>query len=121
MYQKRSETVKYVETANTSHMSGERNWGHTLLALGRGKSHQPSQMRPMWMSGKMPAHMTAKIVIASAARFTAVRQRWRRRNRIAEINVPAWPMPIHQTKLTMAQPHMTGWPKPQMPTPVDIR
>ena len=56
----------------------------------------------------MPAHMTAKMVIASAARLMEVRQRWRSRNRIAEMSVPAWPMPIHQTKLTMAQPHMTG-------------
>ena len=73
------------------------------------------------MSGKMPAHMTAKIVIASAARLTAVRQRWRSKKRIAEMSVPAWPMPIHQTKLMMAQPHMIGWPRPQMPTPLDMR
>ena len=65
--------------------------------------------------------MTAKIVIASAARLTAVRQRWRNRKRMAEINVPAWPIPIHQTKLMIAQPHMTGWFGPQMPTPVEIR
>ena len=56
----------------------------------------------------MPAHMTAKIVMASAARLIDVRQRWRSRKRIAEISVPAWPMPIHQTKLMMSQPHMTG-------------
>src|SRR5581483_5272687 len=68
----------------------------------------------------MPAHMTAKIVIASAARFTAVRQRWRKRKRIAEISVPAWPMPIHQTKLIMSQPHITELILPQTPTPVVI-
>ena len=68
----------------------------------------------------MPAHITAKMVMASAARFTAVRQRCRSRNRMAEISVPAWPMPIHQTKLMMAQPHMTGWLLPQTPTPVEI-
>ena len=56
----------------------------------------------------MPAHMTAKMVMASAARFTAVRQRWRSRNRMAEMSVPAWPMPIHQTKFTMSQAHITG-------------
>ncbi len=65
--------------------------------------------------------MTAKIVIASAARLMDVRQRWRSRNRMAEIKVPAWPMPIHQTKLIMAQPHITGCCNPQMPTPVDIK
>src|SRR5258708_40004256 len=73
------------------------------------------------MSGKMPAHMTAKIVMASAARLMEVRQRWRKRKRIAEISVPACPMPIHQTKLTMAQPHMTGWPGPHTPTPTETR
>ena len=39
------------------------------------------------------------------------------RSRIAEINVPAWPMPIHQTKLTMAKPQATGMFTPQMPMP----
>jgi|GEM_PF-3788979 len=68
----------------------------------------------------MPAHMTAKMVMASAARFTPVRQRWRSRKRMAEISVPAWPMPIHQTKLMMSQPHMTGCMLPQTPTPVVI-
>ena len=33
----------------------------------------------MWMIGKIPAHMTAKIVIASAARAIEVRQRCRNR------------------------------------------
>ena len=27
---------------------------------------------------------------------------------MAEISVPAWPMPIHQTKQMMAEPHPTG-------------
>ena len=61
------------------------------------------------------------MVMASAARLMEVRQRWRSRNRIAEMSVPAWPMPIHQTKLTIAQPHMTGWLRPHTPTPVEIR
>src|SRR5713101_8328172 len=68
----------------------------------------------------MPAHITAKIVMASAARFTPVRQRCRSRKRIAEIRVPAWPMPIHQTKLTMSHAHITGCMFPQTPTPVEI-
>ncbi len=37
--------------------------------------------------------------------------------RIAEISVPAWPIPIHQTKLTIAKPHITGTSIPQIPTP----
>ncbi len=36
---------------------------------------------------------------------------------MAEISVPAWPMPIHQTKLMMAKPQATGMLMPQMPTP----
>src|ERR1043166_6228164 len=68
----------------------------------------------------MPAHITAKIVIASAARLTPVRHRCRKRKRIAEINVPAWPIPIHHTKLTISQAHMTGCRFPQTPTPVEI-
>src|SRR6185369_16065613 len=88
--------------------------------LGKGRSHQPSQTRPMWITGKMPAHMTAKMVMASAARLTAVRQRWRSKKRIAEISVPAWPIPIHQTKLTMSHAHMTGCMLPHTPTPVEI-
>ena len=34
MYQKTTEMVAYVETANTSHSSGERNCGHTFMVLG---------------------------------------------------------------------------------------
>ena len=68
----------------------------------------------------MPAHMTAKIVMASAARFTPVRHFCRSKKRIAEISVPACPMPIHQTKLMMSQPHIVGWWLPQTPTPVLI-
>ncbi len=38
---------------------------------------------------------------------------------MAEISVPAWPMPIHQTKLTIAKPQPTGTLMPQMPTPLN--
>ena len=37
---------------------------------------------------------------------------------MAEISVPAWPIPIHQTKLVMANPQPTGIWMPQMPTPL---
>ncbi len=33
------------------------------------------------------------------------------------MSVPAWPIPIHQTKLVMANPQPTGIMMPQMPTP----
>ena len=72
------------------------------------------------MPGKIPAHITAKSVIASAARLIDVRHFCRSRNRIAEISVPAWPIPIQNTKLVMSQAQPTGWFTPQTPTPVEI-
>ena len=50
-------------------------------------------------------------------RLIDVRHSCFKSSKIAEINVPAWPIPIHQTKLTIANPHITGWSIPQMPTP----
>ena len=34
------------------------------------------------------------------------------------MNVPAWPIPIHQTKLMIAKAHATGMLLPQRPMPV---
>ncbi len=65
----------------------------------------------------MPAHATAKRVIASANRLIDVRHSWRSSRRIAEMSVPAWPIPIHQTKLMMSNAHSTGWLMPQIPRP----
>ena len=62
--------------------------------------------------------MTAKIVMPSAKRLIDVRQPCLSSSRIAEISVPAWPMPIHQTKLMIAKPQPTGWLTPQMPVPL---
>ena len=45
-----------------------------------------SQTRPICHIGNWPAHITAKIVIASAARFTPVLQPWRNNNKIADIS-----------------------------------
>ena len=36
---------------------------------------------------------------------------------MAEISVPAWPMPIHQTKLMMSNAHPTGTLLPHAPMP----
>src|SRR5205807_8463931 len=57
------------------------------------------------------------MVMASAKRLIDVRHCWRSRNRIAEISVPAWPIPIHHTKLMIAKPQATGTLTPQMPMP----
>ena len=71
----------------------------------------------MCSSGNSPAQATANSVIASAKRLIDVRHFWCSSRRIAEISVPAWPIPIHQTKLTIAKPQATGTLIPQMPTP----
>ena len=71
----------------------------------------------MWISGKSPAQTTAKIVMASAKRLIEVRHFCRSSSRMAEISVPAWPMPIHQTKLMMSNAQPTGMLLPQIPTP----
>src|SRR5438067_1837072 len=39
---------------------------------------------------------------------------------MAEIRVPACPIPIHHTKLTIANPHPIGILMPQIPTPLMI-
>src|ERR1044071_4140377 len=56
--------------------------------------------------------------MASAKRLIEVRHSCRSSSRIADISVPAWPMPIHQTKLTMAKPQPIGWLTPQIPPPL---
>src|ERR1039458_10163926 len=65
----------------------------------------------------MPAQTTAKMVMASAKRLMELRQPCLNSSRMAEMSVPAWPMPIHQTKLMMANPQPTGMSRPQIPTP----
>jgi hypothetical protein len=45
----------------------------------------------------MAAMSTANTVIASAKRLSELRQPWLIRSSSAEMSVPAWPMPIHQT------------------------
>src|ERR1700753_2646643 len=117
MYQNTTEMVAYVETANTSHNKGERNCGHTFMVLGQGKTQSPSHGRPTWISGNMPAQTTAKMVIASAKRLIEFRHCCLNNSKIAEISVPAWPIPIHQTKLIIAKPQPTGISRPQIPTP----
>ena len=67
-----------------------------------------------------PAQATAKSVIASANRFRLDRHFWRNRNRMAEIRVPAWPMPTQKTKLVMSNAQPTGEFMPQTPMPVEM-
>ncbi len=69
----------------------------------------------------MPAHITANSVMASAKRLMELRHGWLSSSRMAEISVPAWPIPIHHTKFTMANPQATGMLMPQIPTPFTSR
>src|SRR5262245_59184338 len=71
--------------------------------------------------GNSAAQATANRVIASANRLIDVRHCWCNSNSTAEINVPACPMPTHQTKFTIANPHATGMFTPQMPIPTTNR
>ena len=89
--------------------------------FGTGARNQTIQMRPTWTAGKMPAQTTAKRVMASAARLIEVRHFWRVRNKMAEISVPAWPIPIQNTKFVISQAQPTGWFSPHTPTPVEMR
>ena len=59
--------------------------------------------------------------MASEARLMDVLHFCLSRQRTAEIKVPACPIPIQKTKLTIAQPQLTGLLFPQTPTPVETR
>ena len=107
--------------ANTSQSSGDRKFTHSgPREFGYGITQKASHGRPMWMSGKRAAHMTAKMVIASADRLIDMRQCWRKSRRMAEISVPAWPMPIQNTKLVMSNAQPTLLLSPHVPMPVAI-
>src|SRR6202021_1265633 len=45
-YQNTTEMVAYVETANTSHSSGDRNCGQKFIVLGYGNNQYPSHGLP---------------------------------------------------------------------------
>src|SRR5262249_8701653 len=107
--------------AKQSQANGERKLIHSgPRVLGYGNNQYASQGLPVWITGKIPAHITANRVMASAERFTNVRHFWRMRYRIAEISVPAWPMPIQNTKFVMSNAQPTVVLSPQAPTPVAI-
>src|SRR5438046_27518 len=70
------------------------------------------------MPGNMAAHKTAKMVMASAERLMEVRHCWRKSSRMAEINVPAWPIPTQKTKFVMSKAQPTLLLRPQTPMPL---
>src|ERR1700746_3611837 len=103
--------------AKTSHTRGERKLIHRGPRwLGKyGKIKKASHGLPMWIEGNMPAHITAKMVMASAERLMEVLHFCRKSSRMAEINVPACPMPTQNTKFVMSKAHPTLLFSPQMP------
>ena len=74
----------------------------------------------MWIIGKSPAWITEKMVMASAERLIAILHFCRNSSSTAEIRVPAWPIPTHQTKLVMSQAQLTVRFRPQVPIPVEM-
>src|SRR5919108_2303883 len=116
-YQNRTDTVPYTLTAKTSQRRGLLKFGHMLIWFGTGNIQYATQTRPTWMPGNINAHMTAKMVIASAARLIEVRHFCRKRKRIAEMSVPACPIPIQNTKFVMSHDQPTGTLSPQIPIP----
>src|SRR6476620_3355686 len=104
-------------TAKTSQSSGLLKLGHIPIWFGTGNIQYATQTRPTWIPGNVKAHMTAKMVIASAERLIDVRHFWRNRKRIAEISVPACPIPTQNTKFVMSHAHPTGMFRPQTPIP----
>ncbi len=93
--------MKYVLTANTSHMSGDLKFTQRSRWFGYGRSQKKYQARPRWISGKSPAVITANTVMASAERLNALRNFARNRKRTAEMSVPECAIPTQKTKFTM--------------------
>ena len=87
--------------AKKSHTSGERKFGQICRSLGYGISQKNSHGRPRWMIGNIAPIISANTVITSAQRVTGRRQLALTSRRIAEISVPAWLMPIQNTKFVM--------------------
>src|SRR5215217_3760039 len=116
-YQNRAETAPYTLTAKTSQRRGLLKLGHMLIWFGSGNIQYATQTRPTWIPGKVKAHITAKMVMASAARLIEVRHFCRKRKRMAEMSVPACPMPTQNTKFVMSHAQPTGTLRPQTPMP----
>ena len=119
IYQKTRETEKYVVIAKTSHKRGLAKFTHNdPYVFGNGNTQiRPIQSLPMCNNGNIAAQITAKIVIASADLLIAILHLCLNNKSIAEINVPACPIPTHQTKLVISHAHITVLFKPHIPIP----
>ena|SRR3990172_4764194 len=94
--------------AKMSHTSGDLKFAHRPRTLGYGATQYANHARPRCSTGNRPAVMTANTVMASDARYTALRQPERNRNRIALIRVPLCAMPTQNTNVVMYVPQNTG-------------
>ena len=103
--------------AKKSQTSGERKFGQICRSVGYGMSQKNSHGRPRWTIGNIAPIISANAVITSAQRVTGRRQPALTSRRIAEISVPAWLMPIQNTKLVMSNAQKTGQLRPQTPMP----
>jgi hypothetical protein len=90
--------------AKKSHTSGDRKFGQSSRSLGYGASQNASHGRPRWMSGNIAPIISAKAVMTSAQRVTGRRHPASTSRRMAEMSVPAWLMPIQNTKLVTKKP-----------------
>ena len=104
--------------AKKSHASGERKFGQIPRSLGYGNIQKASHGRPMWNTGMIAPIESAKTVMASAQRVTGRRQVALASRKIAEISVPAWLMPIQNTKFVMSNAQKTGEFSPHTPMPL---
>src|SRR5579863_10155876 len=117
MYKNSALTVTYEPIANTSHVSGDRKFGHSPRWLGYGRTKKKYQERPTWMIGYSPAVRIAITVMPSADRPIAARRGDRVKYRIADTSVPEWLTPMKNTNVVISDPHMTGELRPVTPRP----
>src|SRR5204863_5522754 len=109
--------VRYVVIAKKSQTSGDLKFGQINRLLGYGMSQKNSHGRPRWMIGNIAPIISANAVMTSAQRVTGRRQPALTRRRIAEMSVPAWLMPIQNTKFVMSNAQKTGQRSPHTPMP----
>ena len=80
-------------------------------------SQKNNHGRPRCTIGNIAPIISANAVITSAHRVTGRRQPALTSLRIAEMSVPAWLMPIQNTKFVMSNAQKTGQLSPQTPMP----
>src|SRR5947208_15779848 len=101
-------------------MSALRKFCQMPQLFGIGAIYHAIQARPTCTPGKIAAQITAKSVIASAERLIDVRHFCRSKNKMAEMSVPACPIPIQKTKFVIPHAQPNGMLFPHEPTPVEI-